>query len=64
VSVPTLRQALTSSPAILYFVAFFAGLIMYFIFRGVLRNLPGLVHLIMGVLVGVGVYYLLLNWLY
>ena len=63
-SVPTLRQALTSSPAILYFVAFFAGLIMYFIFRGVLRNLPGLVHLIMGVLVGVGVYYLLLNWLY
>jgi hypothetical protein len=64
VSVPTLRQALTSSPAILYFVAFFAGLIMYFIFRGVLRNLPGLVHLIMGVLVGVGVYYLLHNWLY
>ncbi len=63
-SVPTLRQALTSSPAILYFVAFFAGLIMYFIFRGVLRNLPGLVHLILGVLVGVGVYYLLLNWLY
>jgi hypothetical protein len=48
----------------LYFVAFFAGLIMYFIFRGVLRNLPGLVHLIMGVLAGVGVYYLLLNWLY
>jgi hypothetical protein len=48
----------------LYFVAFFAGLIMYFIFRGVLRNLPGLVHLILGVLVGVGVYYLLHNWLY
>jgi len=64
VSVPTLRQALTSSPAILYFVAFFAGLIMYFIFRGVLRNLPGLIQLILGVLAGVGVYYLLHNWLY
>jgi len=63
-SVPTLRQALTSSPAIIYFVAFFAGLIMFFIFRGVLRNLPGLVHLILGVLVGAGVYYLLLHWLY
>ena len=63
-SVPTLRQALTSSPAILYFVAFFAGLIMYFIFRGVLRNLPGLIQLILGVLAGVGVYYLLHNWLY
>jgi len=63
-SVPTLRQALTSSPAIIYFVAFFAGLIMFFIFRGVLRNLPGLIHLILGVLVGVGVYYLLLHWLY
>jgi len=48
----------------LYFVAFFAGLIMYFIFKGVLRNLPGLVHLILGVLAGVGVYYLLFNWLY
>ena len=63
-SVPTIRQALTSSPAILYFIAFFAGLILYFIFRGVLRSLPGLVHLILGVLAGVGVYYLLLHWLY
>jgi hypothetical protein len=61
---PTLRQALASSPGIMYFVAFFAGLIMYFTFRGVLRNLPGLVHLILGVLVGVGVYYLLRAWIY
>ena len=30
--VPTLRQALATSPAIMYFVAFFAGLIMYLIF--------------------------------
>jgi hypothetical protein len=63
-SVPTIRQALTSSPAILYFIAFFVGLIMFYVFRGVLRNLPGLVHLILGVLVGVGVYYLLRGWLY
>ena len=62
--VPTLRQALAGSPAILYFVAFFAGLIMYFLFRGVLRNLPGLIHLILGVLVGVAVYYLLRDWIY
>ncbi len=62
--VPTLRQALATSPAIMYFVAFFAGLIMYFMFRGMLRNLPGLIHLILGVLVGVGVYYLLLHWIY
>jgi len=30
----------------------------------VLRNLPGLIQLILGVLAGVGVYYLLHNWLY
>jgi hypothetical protein len=63
-SVPTLRQALAASPAIMYFIAFFAGLIMFFVFRAVLRNLPGLVHLILGVLVGVGVYYLLRAWIY
>jgi hypothetical protein len=63
-SVPTIRQAIASSPSIIYFVAFFAGLVMYFVFRGVLRSLPGLIHLILGVLVGVGVYYLLLNWIY
>jgi hypothetical protein len=62
--VPTLRQALATSPAIMYFVAFFAGLIMYFMFRGMLRNLPGLIHLFLGVLVGVGVYYLLRAWIY
>jgi len=63
-SVPTLRQALASSPVIMYFVAFLAGLIMFFLFRGVLRGLPGLIHLILGVLVGVGVYYLLRAWIY
>jgi len=63
-SVPTIRQALASSSAILYFIAFFAGLIMFFVFRGVLRNLPGLIHVILGILAGVGAYYLLLNWVY
>ena len=62
--VPTLRQALATSPAVMYFVAFLAGLIMFFVFRGVLRNVPGLIHLILGVLVGVGVYYLLRAWIY
>ena len=46
------------------FVAFLVGFIMFFVFRGVLRTLPGLVHLILGVLVGVGVYYLLRAWIY
>lgn len=62
--VPTLRQALATSPAVMYFVAFLAGFIMFFVFRGVLRTLPGLIHLILGVLVGVGVYYLLRAWIY
>jgi predicted transporter len=62
--VPTLRQALASSPVVMYFFAFLAGLVMFFVFRGVLRNLPVLIHLILGVLVGVGVYYLLRAWIY
>ncbi len=62
-TIPTLRQVLLASPAFLYFIAFFAGLIMFFIFRSVLRLLPGIVHLILGVLVGLGVYYILTHWL-
>ena len=61
---PDLRQALAANPALLYFAAFLAGLLVFFLVRGVLRNLPMLVHLIIGLLAGVGVYLLLKNWIF
>jgi hypothetical protein len=61
---PDLQQALAANPVLLYFAAFLAGLLVFFLVRGVLRNLPLLVHLIIGILAGAGVYFLLKNWIF
>ena len=61
---PDLQQALAANPALLYFAAGLVGVLVFFVVRFAAPNLATLIQLLIGILVGVGVYFLLKNWLY
>ena len=62
--IPSLQQALAANPVLLYFAAFVVGMLVFFGMRVVARTMPTLIQLIIGILAGVGVYFLLKNWIY
>ncbi len=57
--VPSLQQALASSPIVVIFLAFLAGLIGFFVLRFVFQSLGCLVHLLLAIGIAVLAYLLL-----
>lgn len=58
-SIPSLQQALASSPILVIFLAFLVGLIGFFVVRFVFQSLGCLIHLFIAVGIGVLAYLLL-----
>ena len=56
---PSLQQALASSPVVVIFLAFLAGLIGFFVLRFVFQSVGCLVHLLLAIGIGVLAYLLL-----
>ena len=58
-SVPSLQQALASSPVLVIFLAFLVGLIGFFIIRFVFQSLGCLIHALIAIGIAVLAYLLL-----